>query len=336
MRPCRRFVLGAVWLVWSACASAAPTGAPASTLPPVVAEAQTVDRDVQVSVPSGVLKGSMRSAPGGAPLVLILPGSGPTDRDGNNPLGVQAAPYRLLAEALQARGVSTVRADKRGMFASAGGDPNAVTVPDYAADATAWIAQLRADTGAGCVWLLGHSEGALVAEVAAATHPDGLCGVVLVSGPGRRLGDVMREQLEANPANAPILPAALGALDALERGERVDVSKLHPALQGLFNPAVQGFLNSLFSYDPATVLATYEGPVLVVQGTTDLQVSIIDAERLGAARDGVKLVKIDGMNHVWKAAPLDRAANMRTYADPHLPLAPGLADAIAEFVKATR
>lgn len=268
--------------------------------------------------------------------MLILPGSGPTDRDGNNPLGVKAAPYRLLADALQARGVSTVRVDKRGMFASVGADPNAVTVPEYANDTAAWVAQLRADTGAPCVWVLGHSEGALVAEVTAATHPDGICGLILVSGPGRKVGDVLREQLKANPANAPVLPDALGAIDALEAGKRVDVAAFHPALQGLFNPAVQGFLVSLFSYDPATVLASTSVPVLVLQGTTDLQVSMADAERLAAARDGVKLVRLDGVNHVLKAAPLDRAANMATYGDPNRPLAPGVADAIAEFVKAAR
>lgn len=322
-----RVRIAVLGVMWSACAAAAPS---------VARPSQADDRDVQVTVPSGVLKGSMRDALRGAPLVLIIPGSGPTDRDGNNPLGVKAAPYRLLAEALQARGVSTVRVDKRGMFASAGADPNAVTVPEYANDVAAWVAQLRTDTGAGCVWVLGHSEGALVAEVTAATHPEGICGLVLVSGPGRKLGDVMREQLKTNPANAPVLADALGAIDALEAGTLVDVTAMHPALQGLFNPAVQGFLVSLFSYDPATVLASFPGPVLVVQGTTDLQVSVADAERLAAARDGVKLVKLDGMNHVWKVAPLDRAANMRTYADPHLPLAPGLADTIAEFVKAPK
>lgn len=322
-----RVCLSALALLWSACASAAPS---------VASPLQSGDRDLQVTVPSGVLAGSLREAQSGAPLVLIIPGSGPTDRDGNNALGVSAAPYRLLAEALQARGVSTVRVDKRGMFGSVGADPNAVTVPDYASDTAAWVAQLRADTGAPCVWVLGHSEGALVAEVTAATHPDGICGLVLVSGPGRKLGDVLREQLQANPANAPILPDALAAIDALQAGKRVDVAAFHPALQGLFNPAVQGFLVSLFSYDPATILASFAGPVLVVQGTTDIQVSVADARRLAGARDGVRLVVLDGMNHVWKEAPLDRAANVRTYASSRLPLAPGLADAIADFVKAPK
>ena len=89
-------------------------------------------------------------------------------------MGVAAAPYRMLAEGLAARGVATVRIDKRGMFGSAGAiaDANAVTIADYAADVHAWVKAARARTGASCVWVLGHSEGGLVA-LAAAQQPDG-------------------------------------------------------------------------------------------------------------------------------------------------------------------
>lgn len=112
--------------------------------------------------PHGDLAGSFVDAGKGAPVVLIIPGSGPTDRDGNNRLGVTAAPYRLLADALAAQGVSTLRADKRGMFGSKAAipDANVVTIADYAADAHNWAQALRKRTGAPCVWLLGHSEGA--------------------------------------------------------------------------------------------------------------------------------------------------------------------------------
>ena len=95
--------------------------------------------------PQGDLAGTLVDAGKGAPVVLIIPGSGPTDRDGNNPMGVAAAPYRLLAEGLAAKGVSTFRADKRGMFGSKSAirDPNAVTIADYAGDVRAWTAALR-------------------------------------------------------------------------------------------------------------------------------------------------------------------------------------------------
>jgi len=138
---------------------------------------------VQAPGPLGPLKGTMLSpASGRLAMMLIIPGSGPTDRDGNNPLGVKAATYRLLAEGLAERGIGTVRIDKRGMFAStaAVADGNAVTIDDYVADVGAWVGVIRKETGVSCVWLLGHSEGGLVALAAAQKLPD-ICGLVLVS-----------------------------------------------------------------------------------------------------------------------------------------------------------
>lgn len=306
---------------------ALPIAAPASRAEPITAPG-----------PQGDLAGTWVRARPGAPVVLIIPGSGPTDRDGNSPLGLTAQPYRLLAEALAERGIASVRIDKRGMFGSkaAMADANAVTVNDYAADVHAWIAAIRAKTGARCVWVAGHSEGGLVA-LAAAQHPAGMCGLVLISAPGRRLDVVMREQFHANPANAPVLSDADAALDALAAGRDVDVSRMHPALQQVFAPRVQGFLKSLFAADPARLIAGYHGPVLIVQGDRDLQVSLADAEALHKAQPRATLAVVPGVNHVLKmVASDDRAANLATYGDASLPLAPGVAEAIAGFVTTVR
>ena len=299
------------------------------------AQSGPVETAVDVAGPAGPLKGVLL-APGAAaaPVALIIPGSGPTDRDGNSPLGVRASTYRLLAEDLAARGVATVRIDKRGMFASAapGVDPNAVTIPDYVADVHAWVASLRERTAARCVWLVGHSEGALVAMAAAQDAP-GVCGLVLVAAAGRPVGAVLREQLKANPANAPLLDGAMGAIDALEHGRRVDTAGLHPALQALFGPQVQGFLISEFSYDPARLLQGWRRPVLVVQGQRDLQVGEADARLLLQAAPQATLVLLPGVNHVLKAvASDDPRANLATYGDPALPLAPDVGRSIAAFI----
>jgi uncharacterized protein len=291
---------------------------------------------VEAPGPSGLLKGTLLSPEGisNPPIALIIPGSGPTDRDGNSPLGVRASTLRLLAEAMAERGVATARIDKRGMFASAGAvpDPNHVTISEYASDAQAWAKTLKQKTGAPCVWLIGHSEGALVAMAAAQTSTD-FCGLVLAAGAGRKLGEVLRQQLKANPANAPLLDQALAAIDKLEAGQHVNVAGMHPALQGLFRPEVQDFLIEEMAYDPVTLLKTYKGPVLVVQGANDLQVSMDDADLLIGARPGISVAKLEGVNHVLKSAPIDRQLNFATYADPSLPLGPGVADSIARFVK---
>ena len=269
------------------------------------------------------------------PVVVILPGSGPTDRDGNNPYGVKGSTYRLLAEGLAAEGVASVRMDKRGMFANAGAaaDPNRVFIDDLATDALAWAAKARAETGAPCAWLAGHSEGALVALVAA-QKGEGICGLILLSGGGRPYGTILRAQLQANPANAPLMGQALSALEALEAGRRADTTGMHPALLSLFHSAVQDFLINAMGKDPAKLIASYQGPVLILQGSTDVQVTLEDARLLKAAQPKATLTTLDGVNHLLKDAPADRAANLATYADPTLPLNPQVAPAIAGFIKA--
>jgi pimeloyl-ACP methyl ester carboxylesterase len=266
--------------------------------------------------------------------VLIIPGSGPTDQNGDNPLGVKASTYRLIAEGLAAHGIASLRIDKRGMYASAAAvlDPNDVTIADYASDVRTWVAEVRRRTGTACVWLLGHSEGGLVALAAAQTEPN-ICGLLLVSVVGRPLGQVLRAQLRANPANAPVLDEALAAVAALETGRRVDGSTLHPALRPLFRPEIQGFLMDAFSYDPAQLISGVSTPVLILQGLSDLQVGENDARRLAQAQPEAERVLLPGVNHVLKAVKGDdRASNLAAYADPDLPLAPGIIDRLSAFV----
>ena len=300
-----------------------------------LAAAAPVERQLAAPGPLAPLAGTLLDAGKGAPVVVIIPGSGPTDRDGNNPLGVAAASYRLLAEVLAKNGITTVRIDKRGMFGSKAAIANAneVTIADYAADAHAWAKAARAATGVKCVWLLGHSEGSLVALVAGQDRRN-LCGVISISGVGRKFGTVIRDQLTSNPANAPILAPALAALDSLEKGQRVDGNTLPAPLQPLFGEAVQPYLIDLMAQDPARLAASLKLPLLIVQGERDLQVRVEDAQALAAAQRKSRLVLVPGVNHVLKAvATDDRAANFATYADPSLPVSLGVVDAIVAFVK---
>jgi len=291
---------------------------------------------IEAPGPQGSLAGTMIESAVGAPVVLIIPGSGPTDRNGDNPLGVKGGVYRQLAVGLAARGIASVRVDKRGMFGShaAVADANDVTIADYAGDVRSWIAVIRKRTGAPCVWVLGHSEGGLVALVAAQSAPD-ICGLLLVAAMGRPLADVMRQQFKANPANAPVLGQALAAIDSLEAGKTFDPAGLHPVLAPMFATKVQAYLIDFFRYNPAKLAAAYKGPMLVLQGNRDLQVTLEDASILKNAHLSAKLVIVPGVNHVLKPVAGDTmAANFATYGDANLAIDPAVVDGVATAVLA--
>ena len=285
----------------------------------------------EIVVNAGELGGLYIEAGQNAPIVLIIPGSGPTDLNGNNPLGVKANSYALLAQALEKRGVSTVRVDKRGLFSSAAaGDPNAVSMNIYAKDYSLWVDTMIAKTGVECIYLLGHSEGALMASAAANLNAN-VCGQILVSGVGRSFGEVLREQLKANPANFIIMKEALATIEKLEAGERVETEDMHFALRPLFRAEVQDYIISLMQIDPSKIAVDAKVKTLIVQGETDLQTSVKDAKILAEATGGT-LVIVPGVNHVLKQAPKGRLKNLKTYRQPDLPISTEVVDAVAEFV----
>jgi pimeloyl-ACP methyl ester carboxylesterase len=266
--------------------------------------------------------------------VLIIPGSGPTDRDGNNRLGIRGSPYKRLAESLASKAVASVRIDKRGMFGSsrAAADPNAVTIGDYADDVHSWVKVIRQKTGAPCVWVAGHSEGGLVALVSGQS-PDGICGLILLAAPGRPVGEVLRDQLRLALGEGPMLRQANMAISALQAGRHPKMGSMHPALQQVFAPPVHGLLISMFSYDPARLIADFRKPALILQGERDLQVSVADAQRLKQAAPAAKLVLIPDANHVFRVVKsADTAANEAAYTKPGIPLSPEVANEIADYI----
>lgn len=226
---------------------------------------------------------------------LIIAGSGPTDRDGNSPLGVSSSSYRLLAEGLAEQGIASLRADKRGIGASAypGMAEADLLFTDYSNDAAAWAAETARLTGQPCAWLIGHSEGALVALAAVANGDDAVCGLVLLAGAGRPIGAVLREQLANAPE--PLRSQAMAILAELEAGR--PVTDVPPQLAALFRPSVQPYMISWLPLDPAAMVAVWDGPVMIGQGTTDIQVGLTDANALAAARPDARLTIWEGVNH---------------------------------------
>jgi hypothetical protein len=193
----------------------------------------------------------------------------------------------------------------------------------------AWVTFLRGQARVRKVFMLGHSEGALVVTLAAQQARVG--GLILIAGLGVPAGVVLRRQLNVSGLAGPLRQSAEAIIGSLE--QRQQVPDAPAALAPLFRQSVQPYLISWLPLDPAAELAKVTVPVLVLQGTTDIQASVEDAKRLRAARPDVELVVLDGVNHVLKEAPLDRAQNIATYSDPTLPLAPGVLPPIEAFLR---
>lgn len=287
--------------------------------------------EIRIPVQDAELQGSYLAPDAPGAVAVILPGSGPTDRHGNSAQGLSTDAYRLLAQALLDQGIATLRADKRGIGQSTG-DANAVTIALYAQDAGKWIATAKARTALPCVWLIGHSEGGLVALELASARDD-ICGLVLLAAPGRPISQILLEQLRNVPALVPHKDALEKAMVSLIAGIPVPPQQLPGPLIAIFAPPVQPFLMDLFAITPTEQARDIALPTLVVQGTADLQIAPSDARALVEALPDGELFEVDGMTHVLKEALDDsRSGNLVTYSDPTLPLAPGLVDRISAFV----
>jgi len=264
-----------------------------------------------------------------APAVLIIAGSGPTDRDGNNPLGGKASYLAKLAAALADRGVASLRYDKRGAIGGPpAGDESAVTFGTFVDDADTVLDWLQTRPELRSLMLMGHSEGGLVALELASARAS-VDGVVLLATPGRPPADTLRDQIESMPE--PLHGQALEISAALEAGQAVD--DVPAALLPLFRPSVQPFVRSLFALDPAGRLRQLRKPVLVVGGGKDLQVRRADFDALISARPDVASAWYPHMNHVLVDVAGGMEANIAAYSDPEAELAAGLADTIADFIK---
>jgi pimeloyl-ACP methyl ester carboxylesterase len=292
------------------------------------------DQPIALETASGTVAGSLRlpAGVGKAPVVLIIAGSGPTDRDGNSAMiPGRNDSLRMLAEALAQAGLASVRYDKRGIGASrsAAPDESQLRFDTYVEDAAAWIAKLKADPRFSSVAVIGHSEGALIGMLAA--ERAGASAYVSLAGVAEGPGALLRKQL-AGKLPPPLAADNERILASLEQGKTV--AEVPPALAAMYRPSVQPYLISWMRYVPSARIAALRMPVLIVQGTTDIQVDAGQAQALKAARPDAALAIIPGMNHVLKDVPADPQRQMASYGDPSLPLHPRLAPAIAGFLRA--
>lgn len=287
------------------------------------------EEPITLETKTGNIKGTLLrpTADEKIPVVLIISGSGPTDRNGNPP-GMINNSLKMLAEDLMQHGITSVRYDKRGVGESRNAAINEkdLRFENYIEDASAWVDVLNNDPRFSEIIIAGHSEGSLIGMIVA--RKKAVDKFISLAGVGSPIGDILKELLKNLPPS--LLEQSINIIDKLEQGETTD--SVPQSLYMLFRPSIQPYLISWLKYNPQQEIAKLKKPVLIIQGTTDIQVAVAEANKLAEANKKAEKHIIEGMNHILKPAEADREKNIKTYSDPDLPLMDGLTDLICNFI----
>ena len=297
-----------------------------------ISDTGLVRESIHLKIGVVVLHGTltMPQAKNAVPVVLLIAGSGPTDRDGNNP-AMRNYCLKQLADALAKNNIATIRYDKRGVGESADSSisESRLRMDDYINDAVGWVELLRRDKRFSIIVVGGHSEGSLIGMIAA--HNSQADAYISLSGTGQKASELLKAQL----ANLPMSlhDEAFAAIDTLASGKLVQT--VDPNLASLFRPSVQPYLISWFKYDPVVEIRKLSVPILIAHGSSDIQISPDEARALGKGTNNskTKVVIIEGMNHIFKAIrPEDQEGNVLSYSNPDAPIHADLPKIILEFI----
>lgn len=260
------------------------------------------------------------------PLVILIQGSGPTDRNGNQSF-MKNDSFKKLAAALAENNIASFRFDKRILHMQELGllEEN-IRFNDFITDAASVIEHFKKSNVYKKIIVLGHSQGSLVGMVAAKERADAF---ISIAG-------------AAEPIDSLIIDQVGGQMPGLKQNVQESFKEMretgsstnyNPILEMIFRPSVQPFILSWMKYDPRVEITNLDIPVLLINGTNDLQIKPEEAEKLHAAQPSSKLVILEKMNHVFREIKGDALENSKSYNAPGLPLHSELTPVIVEFIK---
>jgi pimeloyl-ACP methyl ester carboxylesterase len=267
---------------------------------------------------------------GKIPVALIIAGSGPTDRDGNNSM-MKNNSLKLLAESLAKNGIASLRYDKRGVGESKQALKSELDISfqDYIQDADSLLALLKQYKQFYTFIIIGHSEGSLIGMNVAKNAN----GFISLAGAGNSADIILKDQLSAQ--GKQIQDMCFPIIDSLKAGKLVN--NVNPMLNSLFRASVQPYMISWFKHNPQEDIKALKFPCLIIQGDNDLQISLNDAKLLAAAKTNNQLVIIEKMNHVLKLVEGgDRAANVAAYSNPDLPISAVLEEKVVKYIQSNK
>jgi hypothetical protein len=258
-------------------------------------------------------------------LVILIAGSGPTNRNGNQ-MGTQNNSLKFLAEGLSQNGIAVFSYDKR-IFAqmiSKTMDEKTLSFEDFITDAKDVVTYFKSQNKYAKIIIAGHSEGSLIGMVAAKENVDGF---VSLAGAGRSADEILSEQIAKNYPT--IKEIAAKDLALLKEGKTFE--NKNPILASLFRESVQPYMISWMKYNPQNEIKKLQIPILIINGTKDIQIPPSDAELLHKANPKSTLTIIDNMNHIFKEITVDED-NIKSYSDPKLPVIPELIQQVTSFI----
>ena len=260
------------------------------------------------------------------PLAIVIQGSGPTDRNGNQNMQKNNS-LRFLAEGLVDKGIASFRYDKRIVTLLKKGTlvENDVIFDQFIQDAISVIDYFKNDSRFSKMYIIGHDQGSLVGMIAAQGKTDGF---ISIAGAGQSIDDVIVGQLEKQ---APGLKDnARNAFDDLrENGFTVNYNR---GLSSIFRPSLQAFLLDWMQYNPSDEIAKLNIPVLIIFGSKDIQVDLKEADKLKIASPNAQFEVIENMNHIFKEILGDDLENSKSYNEYNRPVIPALIEKISTFI----
>ena len=260
------------------------------------------------------------------PLAIIINGSGPIDRNGNEMMTKNNA-AKKLAEALAKKGIATFRYDKRTLKAQQLNiDEKDMRFDDFIDDAKAVIKRFSELPNYSSLYIIGHSQGSLVGMIAAQEKADGF---ISIAGAGQTIDSLIVEQIGRQMPG--LEESARTAFNELRANGKV--KDYNQGLASLFKKSIQPFMFSWMKYDPQQEIKKLKMPVLIINGDNDLQVNTNEAEKLKAAKPDAELVIIENMNHIYRIIDKnDDIANQKSYNEPQRPISNEMVEQISNFI----
>ncbi|WP_103867219.1 alpha/beta hydrolase [Aquimarina sp. I32.4] len=258
-------------------------------------------------------------------LIVFIPGSGPIDSNGNS-MYLKTNNFKLLSNKLLDIGYSTFRFDKRGIANSRlkEFDEKKITIDILVKDIIDWIYYIRKNYQFKKVYLLGHSEGSLIAGLVSKKIK--VSGVISIAGSGRRSNYILKDQF--SQLHDTISSKAIAIIDSLSANK--EVKNIPFFLHSVFRPSVQPYLLSWFKYNPAEIYDSIKASSIIIHGDSDLQIS--SKESIVLSKNKIKRVIIPKMNHLMKEVDNDYE-NRDSYVNFNYSIPSKLVFEISNFIK---